>query len=176
MIPLINWREKLWVSNSWIFRFFPIFSNFVFFKAKYFHVIVIFHESIFWVCIFFYFYPTDCSVNAQERKLVLKENTVRNSKKSSWPVTGMRNKGPLKDLNDSKLIVYESKRFPWSPRINFIPFRIFRGPLFHKPVTGQELFFAVSYSKLALIEIIWLYFEVLIDQMNRTKVFSSFSA
>ena len=25
--------------------------------------------------------------------------------------------------------------------INFIPFRIFRGPLFHKPVTGQELFF-----------------------------------
>ena len=34
--------------------------------------------------------------------------------------------------------------------INFIPFRIFRGPPFHKPVTGQELFFAVSYSKPAL--------------------------
>jgi hypothetical protein len=29
-------------------------------------------------------------------------------------------------------------------------FKIFRGPLFHKPVTGQELFFAVSYSELAL--------------------------
>ena len=27
---------------------------------------------------------------------------------------------------------YESKWFPWSSRINFIPFRIFRGPLFHK--------------------------------------------
>ena len=26
-----------------------------------------------------------------------------------------------------------------------------RGPLFPKPVTGQELFFAVSYSKLALV-------------------------
>ena len=33
--------------------------------------------------------------------------------KSSWPVTGLRSKGSLKDLNDSKLIVYES-------RINFI--------------------------------------------------------
>ena len=29
---------------------------------------------------------------------------------------------------------------------------IFRGPLFHKPVTGQELFFAVSYSKPALVK------------------------
>ena len=44
----------------------------------------------------------------------------------------------------------ESKWFPWSSRINFIPFRILRGPLFHKPVTGQELVFAVSYSKPAL--------------------------
>ena len=26
-------------------------------------------------------------------------------------------------------------------------------PLFHKPVTGQDFFFAVSYSKLALVEI-----------------------
>ena len=48
--------------------------------------------------------------------------------------------GDLKDLNDSKLIVNESKWFPWSSRINSIPFRIFRGPLFHKPVTGQEHF------------------------------------
>ena len=31
-----------------------------------------------------------------------------------------------------------------------VPFRTFRGPLFPKPVTGQELFFAVSYSKLVL--------------------------
>ena len=29
--------------------------------------------------------------------------------------------------------------------------RSFRGPLFCKPVTGQELFFAVSYSKPALV-------------------------
>ena len=31
-----------------------------------------------------------------------------------------------------------------------VPFRIFRGPLFHKPVAGPGLFFAVSYSKPAL--------------------------
>ena len=35
-------------------------------------------------------------------------------------------------------------------RISLIPFRTFRGPLLHKPVTGQELFFNVSYSKLTL--------------------------
>ena len=60
----------------------------------------------------------------------------KQQKKSSWPVTGLHNSGLLKDLNDSKLIVYESKWFPWSYRINFIPFRIFRGPLFHKSVTA----------------------------------------
>ena len=31
-----------------------------------------------------------------------------------------------------------------------VPFKTFRGPLFPKPVTGQELFFAVSYIKLAI--------------------------
>ena len=34
--------------------------------------------------------------------------------------------------------------------ISLESFRSFRGPLFRKPVTGQELFFAVSYSKPAL--------------------------
>ena len=70
---------------------------------------------------------------------------TKEQQKSSWPVAGLQNRGPLKDLNDFRLIVCESKWFPWSSRINFIPFRIFRGPLFHKPVTGQELCFAVPY-------------------------------
>ena len=54
----------------------------------------------------------------------------------------------LKDLNDSKLFVCESSIV--SSRINFIPFISFRGTIFYKPVTGQEPFFAVSYSKPAL--------------------------
>ena len=62
----------------------------------------------------------------------------------------MRSRGPLKDLKDSKLILNESKLFPWSSRISLVPFRTFRRPLFPKPVTGQELFFVVSYSKPAL--------------------------
>ena len=62
--------------------------------------------------------------------------------------------GHLKDLNDSKLIINESKLFPWSSRINLVPFRTFRGPLFPKPETGQELFLAVSYSKLAIVLIL----------------------
>ena len=37
--------------------------------------------------------------------------------------------------------------------ISYIPFRTFRGPLFPKPVTDQELFLAVSYSKPALAAI-----------------------
>ena len=32
-------------------------------------------------------------------------------------------------------------------------FRSFRGPLLHKPLTGQELFFAISYSKPALAKV-----------------------
>ena len=35
-------------------------------------------------------------------------------------------------------------------RISLESFRSFRGTILHKPVTGQELFFAVSYSKPAL--------------------------
>ena len=33
----------------------------------------------------------------------------KQQKNCSWPVTGLRNRTTLKDLNDSKLIVYESK-------------------------------------------------------------------
>ena len=34
--------------------------------------------------------------------------------------------------------------------VNLLPFRTFRRPFFPKPVTGQELFLVVSYSKPAL--------------------------
>ena len=54
------------------------------------------------------------------------------------------------DLKDSKLILNESKLFLLSSRISLVPFRTFRWPLFPKPVTGIELFLAVSYSKPAL--------------------------
>ena len=62
--------------------------------------------------------------------------------------TGLKSRGPLKDLKDSKLILNEL--FPWSSRISLVPFRTFRGLLFPKTVTAQELFVAVSYSKPAL--------------------------
>jgi hypothetical protein len=78
------------------------------------------------------------------------------AKKSSWPVTGLRNRGPLKDLNDSKLIVYESKWFPWSSEFNFIPFKIFRGPLFYKRVTGQELFFCCFLQQTGSNDMRWI--------------------
>jgi hypothetical protein len=54
-------------------------------------------------------------------------------------------------LKDSKLILNESKLFPWSSSISLVPFRTIRGPLIPKPVTGQKLFFAVSYSKPPLV-------------------------
>ena len=39
----------------------------------------------------------------------------------------------------------------WTHTISLESFRSFRVPLFYKPVTGEELFLAVSYSKPALI-------------------------
>ena len=82
---------------------------------------------------------------------------IRNSKKSSWPVTGLWNRGPLMILNGIKLILddlgnhldsYKNLfilyKFLWISLVYTISlesFRSFRGPLFRKPVTGQELFF-----------------------------------
>ena len=76
---------------------------------------------------------------------------VRKANNSSWPVTGLGNKGPLKVLNGIKLILDGHWNNLDSFRISFESFRSFRGPLLLKPVTGQELFFAVSYSKPALM-------------------------
>ena len=41
-------------------------------------------------------------------------------------------------------------------RISLDSFMTFRDPLLHKPVTGQELFFAVYYSKPALEKVCYL--------------------
>ena len=79
--------------------------------------------------------PQQWNPDKQEQKIItlhshrgkLELICLRNGKKSSLPVPGMRNRGPLKDLNDSKLI-------------NFIPFKILNGPLFHKLVTSQDIF------------------------------------
>ena len=72
------------------------------------------------------------------------------TKNSSWPVTGLGNKGPLKVLNGTKLILDDHGNNLDSFRISLESFRSFRGPLLCKLATGQELFFAVSYSKPAL--------------------------
>ena len=73
------------------------------------------------------------------------------AKNSSWPVTGLGNKGPIKVLNGTKLILDDHGNKLDSFRLSLEAFRSFRGPLLLKPVTGQELFFAVSYSKPALV-------------------------
>ena len=52
-----------------------------------------------------------------------------------------------------------------------VPFRTFRGPLFPKPVTGQELFLAVSYSKPALRKISKKYIVCRTNNNNVTKDF-----
>ena len=72
------------------------------------------------------------------------------AKNSSWPVTGLWNKGPLKVLNGNKLILDDNGINLESFRIKLESLRSFRGTLLLKPVTGQELFFAVSHSKPAL--------------------------
>ena len=69
---------------------------------------------------------------------------------SLWPVTGLENKAPLKVLNGTKLILDDHGNNSDSFRISLESFRSFRGPILNKPVTGQELFFAIFYSKPAL--------------------------
>ena len=79
------------------------------------------------------------------------------AKDSSWPVTDLENKGPLKVLNGTKLILDDHGNNFDSFRISLESFRSFRGPLLLKPVTGQELFFASnevsksSHSKLCVL-------------------------
>ena len=68
-------------------------------------------------------------------------------------VTVLGNKGLLKFLNGTKVILDDHGNILDSSRISLESFRSFRDPLLLKPVTGQELFFAVSYSKPALATI-----------------------
>ena len=63
------------------------------------------------------------------------------SNNSSWPVTGLGNKGPLKVLNGTKLILDDHGNMLDSSRINWEFFRFFIGPLLPKP--GQKQFFVV---------------------------------
>ena len=72
------------------------------------------------------------------------------AKNSSWPVTGLENEGPLKFLNGTKLILGDHGNNLDSFISSLESFRSFRVPLLFKPVTGQELFFAICYSKPAL--------------------------
>ena len=55
------------------------------------------------------------------------------AQKSTWP----EHRGPQMVLDDSKLIINESK---WSSRIDFVSFRTFRGPIFCRTVTSLVLF------------------------------------
>ena len=63
----------------------------------------------------------------------------------------------MKVLKGTKLILDDYGNNLDSFRISLEFFRSFRGPLLIKPVTGQELLFAVSYSKPALVPVfrIW---------------------
>ena len=62
----------------------------------------------------------------------------------------MGNKGPLKGLNGTKLILDDDGNNLDLFEISLESFGSFRGPLLQKLVTGQELFFAISYNKPAL--------------------------
>ena len=58
----------------------------------------------------------------------------------TWPVTGWRNRVPLKALYVTKFILNDQEGHSSSFITNLVLFRAFRGPLFHKPVTGRYIF------------------------------------
>ena len=105
-----------------------------------------------------------CRISMFSRSLIFGENlaqswfAVRNSKKKFMTVTDLWNRDPLKILNGIKLILDDQGNHLDSYTISLESFRSFRVPLFRKP--GQELFFAVSYSKPALTKE-FMYFESL---------------
>ena len=66
-----------------------------------------------------------------------KNKVIRNVGNRSFPT---RVGGPLSVLNGTKLILDDQGNHLDSFIISLESFRSFRGPLFRKPVTGQELF------------------------------------
>ena len=103
-------------------------------------------------------FPIRNSLNKISKNSYRASLLYETAKKSSWPVTSFWNRGPLKILNGIKLILDDQGNHLDPYTISLESFRSFRGPLFHKPVPGQELFFAVSYSKLALA--LWFFLRV----------------
>ena len=71
----------------------------------------------------------------------------KKQKKSSWPVTGFLNRGPLKILNVIKLILDDQGNHLDSFTTSLESFKSFRGPLFRKPVSGQGLFLLAQLCK-----------------------------
>ena len=67
----------------------------------------------------------------------------RVSKKEISIYIHFMNRGPLKALNDSILILFEFEWPPWSLKINLESFRTFRAPqpLFLNQISGREILF-----------------------------------
>ena len=80
------------------------------------------------------------SKNVKQKSAALEPVCCKKRQKSSCPVTGLQNRGPLNILNGIKLILDDQGNHLDSYTISLESFRSFRGPLFRKPVTGQELF------------------------------------
>ena len=76
----------------------------------------------------------------------------------------MENKGPMKVLNGTIQILDDHGNNLDLFRISLESFRSFTGPKIPKPVTGQQLFFAISYSKPALAWVL----DILIGQSAAT--------
>ena len=93
-------------------------------------------------------YPcNDNRVPAMRKRVPCNENRVFPARKTSQ---GKPCSGPVLALYGIAVYFKALETNSGSSRISLVPFRIFRGPLFPKPVAGQELFFCRLNSKLAL--------------------------
>ena len=72
--------------------------------------------------------------------IILEPVCCKNGRKSPNQETGLGNRGFLKVLNDTKLVLNEHKWLPYLFRINLVSFTTFRNPLFPKPVSCPGLF------------------------------------
>ena len=86
----------------------------------------------------------DEALKRVSRNYVLEPFYCKKRQKSPWLVTGLGNRGPLKVINGTKLILDDHMIHFDSFRICFESFRSFRGTLFPKPVVGHELSFLLG--------------------------------
>ena len=113
-------------------------------------------------------FATLCAKIEVMLKLLEPVCVVRTSKKSSWSVTVLWNRGPLKILNGIKLILDDQGNLLDSYTINLESFRSLRGPLFRKLVRTYFCCFLQQTGSSTCCLLCWIDLNWFLASLERT--------